>query len=552
MVLNEHTSPQEVHINMSDDHNDDDSEPLTPTNPSTSQNDENVVTERKIASSSPENIAAESSNSNEIIIKLPSEQINNQKPLQSKQTNTKNNKTVTKFTQWLKNRKNRQLKCSKKQYTLMTPEEKSDVKMLLIDLGYAMGTYGVPVHHIEHNLSTISNYYGITASFIAYPNVIWFSFGVVPNTNDHSCISSDHSTTHFFHITNSAINLDKLDRVDQLCRNLVSKDDSSASEANEKVISIVKQKSLFPNSLLSVMIPVIFGFSFSILLNCTWPEIIFVPPTALVVSLINFLRQKSPLLNYVGFPLGSFCAMLMGVCARCIFYGAKRSELVDPTMILLPSVILLIPGLPLTIAAGELNAGRLQAGVTRLAGSFVIIVKLCFGAFVAYAVHSVLMQYVDWYAVDNSANDITYPFWIRLICVPLVFGPLSIQFKLPLYFVAYGLVCINAYIAYAGANYLRVYMGLAAGNLISAFILGLVSNIYGYLTKRPSLMITVCSWYLILPSALTGLGIRDVLTGGFDQTGSYLVQLVTIPVSVVIGLIIAEYCVPRREFSYST
>lgn len=130
-------------------------------------------------------------------------------------------------------------------YRKMSPEDQRDVRLLVIDFGYAMSIYGIPSHRLETNLSAVSNYYGVTGNFFCTPTGIWYNFGSIMDDDLSVPDSSQPNYAFFVRVNAGAINLSKFAELDRLALHISSGRITDIQSARKKIRKIVSAEELF-------------------------------------------------------------------------------------------------------------------------------------------------------------------------------------------------------------------------------------------------------------------------------------------------------------------
>jgi uncharacterized membrane protein YjjP (DUF1212 family) len=116
-------------------------------------------------------------------------------------------------------------------------------------------------------------------------------------------------------------------------------------------------------------------------MNGTWGEIVAGLVGGFFVALIALGKEKFPVLERVGNSLSSLCSAFAAILFRFILLSAQVH--INVLMVALAGVIMLLPGLSLTIAIAELNQGHLMSGTMRTVAVLVRVIELGFGLLIA-------------------------------------------------------------------------------------------------------------------------------------------------------------------------
>ncbi len=252
------------------------------------------------------------------------------------------------------------------------------------------------------------------------------------------------------------------------------------------------------------------------------------PPLAAPVSLLAFAvvsASASVLLG--GTPLEALAAAGLGLIAGAVgpalgphpaarrlaalataalvaaAAAAMASRLpVAPERATLAALIVLVPGLSLTLALSELSEGHLVSGTARLAAVAVSFLQLGLGAGIGWAAASVLgpgpaieeagsPQVAHVLALAVAPPAIAVLMRVRAEDVPALAGA--------------------TWLGVLGARFGASFVGPEAGALLGAFVVGLASNAYARRAAVPSPVVMVPGILLLVPGSVGFRGFAALL-----------------------------------------
>ena len=171
-------------------------------------------------------------------------------------------------------------------------------------------------------------------------------------------------------VSNRTVNLDKIDKVNDLSRSILSKK-LSVNDLRQELIKINKEN-IYP-------LPVIIIFSalgagsFSVLFGGTLKDVF----SAFLIGLvIKFLTIKWSEIGINSFFINSICSGIAAFLA-IIFYKFGVASQVNQTII--GAIMLLVPGLAITNAIRDTISGDLLSGVIRAAEAFLVAISIAVG-----------------------------------------------------------------------------------------------------------------------------------------------------------------------------
>ena len=138
------------------------------------------------------------------------------------------------------------------------------------------------------------------------------------------------------------------------------------------------------------------------------------------------------------------------------------------------------------------------AGGARLLGAVVILVSIGFG--VALGTRLAMMV-----GLDASAEAVVLPGWTEYAALIVAPAALAVLFRVPPRF--FGIVTVIGVCAYLASRAGAGGLGPERGVSIGAVAVGVMSNLYGRIAKRPVALVLMPGIILLVPGAI---GLRSV------------------------------------------
>lgn len=402
----------------------------------------------------------------------------------------------------------------------------ADAATVLVEkLGRALHAYGSSAHRLENALDQVSKRLGLSGEFFCTPTAIFASFQPADRT------SAEPPRTVLLRVEPGEVNLEKLSALDEVLGRLM-RGQVPPRQAVKEVDAIVEAPLRFGR--LSTFLAFALASGGAARFFGGGPKEWMA--AALVGLLIGLLAWISELL-----PNGTrLYETSAGLLAS--FTAATAAVLYAPlsfSVVTVAALIVLVPGLTLTLAMTELASRNLVSGSARLAGSMLVFMTMGVG----FAVGSRLSRTVfgpppEWIATPQ-------PYWSELLALAITAGALVVLFRAhPRDF---GWICLGSAVALAGSRIGTDWLGSELGALVGAASLGVVSNAVGRLRDRPSAITQMPGLMLLVPGSLgfrsvTALVAQDTLSG--VQT-AFAVALVAI--ALVTGLLLANVLIPPRR-----
>ncbi len=215
---------------------------------------------------------------------------------------------------------------------------------------------------------------------------------------------------------------------------------------------------------------------------------------------------------------------------------------IDPASVIMSGLIVLMPGMSLTIAVTELSTDHLSSGSARLAGALIVILKLTLGVLIG----TVMADWLGWgTAADTAMLSATVPAWAQWPAL------LASAVGFALIFNVRGrdvwLAVLAAVIGYSVSRAGVMAGGVEFGVMLAALVIALMGNLLGRALLLPASLIRVPGIILLVPGALGYRTISNVLTHGNPNSQETAILVATMVIALVGGLLVGNTIVPPRR-----
>jgi uncharacterized membrane protein YjjP (DUF1212 family) len=329
------------------------------------------------------------------------------------------------------------------------------------------------------------------------------------------------------------LDMNSLSRTDELAHELLS-GDISLAEADTRLNEIDVMPSPYGKSVTGVA----FGMStsaFSMLMGAGWSEIIYSGLLGLMVYFWTLWALRSKRVSQMLEPVASFS---VGFVACAInHYSASGFNI---WLIILSSLIILVPGLSLTMGLAELSSRNMVSGTARVMDATMQLFKLYFGAFLGVSLGYEL------FGQQELAMADTLPFWINWLGVLMLSVGLVAIFRTRMKHVPWAIA--STFIAYAASNWSSAYLENGLGAFVGAFALGVFANMFSRIANAPSTIVAMHGLIVLVPGSKTYIGLNSFISGqDIIKTDHIGQETFLILMSLVAGLIFANVVMPTRK-----
>ncbi|WP_251358603.1 threonine/serine exporter ThrE family protein [Kangiella sp. TOML190] len=393
------------------------------------------------------------------------------------------------------------------------PERHKPVGFML-RLVKALHTYGVPTYELETLMAQVANQLDYGVQVIAVPTSITMTF------------MEDEETPHTYVIRSNSgeVNVDKLRSTMEVAHAVIN-GDMTAEEGAQELNHISTSKPLH-NKIWMVFCFSLVSAAIARIFNGGWQEVIAATFIGLIVGI---LVNNSPRIQSVSSLMPAMCAFL----ASFISFAFNKWLGLHSTYIpIVAGIIILVPGMMLTIAMAELATQNLVSGTSRLIGAGMIFIQMGFGV----AIGSQLANYFFPSAVLPAFNPLpNWTLWVALLATSWSF---TILFQtrwreLPWIIVA-------TFIAYYVSRWGVAQLGPTTGAFLGALSVGLFANLAYLVKKVPTAAIMMPGLIILVPGSvgfksLTAILDHDII-GGIETA----FNMTIIAISLVTGLLISS------------
>jgi len=237
-------------------------------------------------------------------------------------------------------------------------------------------------------------------------------------------------------------------------------------------------------------------------------------------------------LAHVMEPMVAFMASAMGVLAAFLLPGTSTY------LMTLAAVFPLLPGLTLTTAIHELASRHLVSGTARLAEAGMHLLSIGFG--VALGSRAVVL----FPSSPTALKAMEWPISISMVAVLVGSTSFMILTRAPPRDAPW--IWWTGAAAYFGARASALLFGPEMGAFLGALLVGILSNIYARVFRRPSFVTLVPAILLLVPGSMGFQSVFSMLerqvTGAVDAAFSASLSAV----ALVAGLVVANAVTTKK------
>jgi len=390
---------------------------------------------------------------------------------------------------------------------------------LCLELGQAFQAFGIPAHRFEDALARISTRLGLDGQFFALPTAFFASIG-----------KDGQHWTFIQRSPSGEVDLGKLSDLQVTTDALIS-GQLSATEARDQVRAILAA----PDRWSAQLTVLCFGLGSApaaMFFGGGWREMALTAALGSLVGLLAVLLGRSAGLARLVYPVAGTVVGFLALAA------AYRFPHVSPQVLTLAGLIVLLPGLRLVVSMNELATGNLVAGTARLVDTAMTFLSLGFGVALGQRLASPLLER----ALQGA--PLPLPAWTLLPTLLLAAAAFVVIFKARLSDLPWILAAcaLGFYGTRSGAALLGPQFGVGLG----AFALGVGSNLYTRVSRRPSVVTLLPGLMVLVPGGLGFKGLEFIIQKQVVVGLDTAFQALFVAIALLTGLLLAHAAVQPR------
>jgi uncharacterized membrane protein YjjP (DUF1212 family) len=389
----------------------------------------------------------------------------------------------------------------------------------VLELARALHRYGTPAHRLEEAIDVVCLRLDLHVEVFSTPTTIIMSFG-----------NPGELRTRMMRVETGELNMSKLAAVDELADSVVAQK-ISAADGIARLAEIMGRAPQF-GSIVTVLANGVSSGGLAVFFGGGWRDVIAASAIGMMLGLLGLTVRSTPdrarMFELLGATVAAFAAAA----------AAKLLSPVSSSLVTIAALIVLLPGMSLTVAMTELATKNLISGTARLMSSLIVLLELVVGVALGERLAAALWKLPH----DKPIVLGEYAQWIALVCSAVA---VSVVAKArPRVFGWIAAACVAGY---AGARYGTHLLGPQLGVLVGAFGLGCLANLYARVLQRPAQVVLVPAVLLLVPGSLGFRGMNALLARDTVSGVDTMFAMFISATALVGGLLLANAVVsPRR------
>ncbi|MEM8735600.1 MAG: threonine/serine exporter family protein [Planctomycetota bacterium] len=388
----------------------------------------------------------------------------------------------------------------------------------LLRVGVLLHRYGTPAYRIERVMTQISESLGIQGAFLYTPTALIFSL-----VDDYG------ESTYVRRVDSGAIDVDKLIRFDEVLEQ-VEDGQLDLEAAGRELDQISTAKAPFP-SWLGTAACGISCAAVAVFFRGTAVEVLVAGLIGLCVSLLEILPQKLKWDAGLLEPVAGFFAAASALGIASFFP-------LDDRLVTLASLIVIVPGLTITVALTEIAVGHLSAGVARLAGACTSLLTLTIGVALGWRLMGAMRDIPEqpMFPLDAAWQ------WLAIVIAPICFA-IVFRARWP----QWPVIVAVSVAGFSASMAIGNQFGVEFGAFTGALVVGGGSNLYARLRDRPALVPLTPGIIVLVPGSLGYRSLTSFLEHQTLAGVDFAFGMVIVAAALVGGILVANVVVPPKR-----
>lgn len=388
------------------------------------------------------------------------------------------------------------------------------------ELAKALHQNGLAADELEQNVMQLAEQLGLEVSVFATPTSIFFSFG-----------DPDHYRTLLLRVTPGDIDLGKLNDLQALQREVV--DGRLDLRQGRTQLPLILAK---PNPYGFILTTIAFAWASAgstLLFRGGLNEWLVTLGVGLVLGAAMGMLNRWTRLVRIYVPLSAMFASFVPYAV------GQYLQPLSVEIVTLGSLIVLLPGLTVTIAINELATQNLAAGTARLFGAIVLLLTLAFGV----AIGGGLGQKLTATPMGVPPAVVSDWMWYAaFLSAPTAFAVLfRANFR---DFLFISLTCL---MGFAVAQQAATVLSKEVSGAVGSFTVGIIGTLYARQSGRSSSTLVVPGLTFLVPGSIGFRSIQLLLNDDVQSAVRGAFQMFLVAISLVAGLLVAYTFLPSGK-----
>ena len=390
----------------------------------------------------------------------------------------------------------------------------------MMSLGAALQRWGIPAHRLEARMNDVAERVGLEAQFFSTPTSLMAGFGPLPT-----------QSVRLLRIVPENVDLSKLIDLDRIADD-VANGGVTPQEALRQVRAVDERRPHYRAWAVIVAFALVGGGACR-LSGAGLTEILAASTAGIITGILSVALPRAP----------GTARLFDGLAALLVtLWVATLQGMgvdVSPFVVILSGLIVIVPGLTVTVAVSELATKNVVSGASRLTGAGMTLLQMGFGVALGQQVARL------WLDGPLSAHPtVPLPAVTELLALMVVALSLTVLFQAPMSLLP--AIALATGVALGGARLGTVFLEPEQSAFVGALLVVLMGNLYARWRNQPALVLIVPGLLVLVPGSLGFRSVNSLLEHNPDVGVATLFSMGMVAVSIVVGLLVANVVLPPR------
>lgn len=391
----------------------------------------------------------------------------------------------------------------------------------LIELARALGTFGTSANRVEDVIGYCADAFGYNAQTFTTPTSVFVSL-----EDEEGEIK-----TYLARVHPGEADLTKMMALDRVFNRTIE-GHLTPTEGVAEIKRIVTMPPRYPVWMIVLCFGVI-GVCAGNFLGGAEKEMAASGIVGLLIGLlVQFTGRRREFSRLMEFLSGLGAALIAGFLA--LPFGGYMT-----TVPIIAGIIILLPGLTLTMAMVELAMKHVVSGTARLAGAIMVLLVIGFGVVLGQAIVTRSLGEVPMVVAHQL------PWYVDLLTVFVATVCMAILFQAHMRHA--WIMVVSGLLSFYTARYGTMYLGPEIGVLTAALAVGVASNLYARTFDRPALVMMLPGLIILVPGSLGLRSLQLFMSNATVDGVQSSFTVLVIGVALVVGLLLANVIMPPRK-----
>lgn len=394
-----------------------------------------------------------------------------------------------------------------------------------LKLARALIACGMPAQRVEESLQRLADALGFDIEAFCTPTAIFVTLAAADAEGPQDV------RTRVVRVEPGATDLERLSALHDLVGR-VERREITPGDGARRVEAILARRPRW-GALATAIGFGLMSTSAAILLGGAGLDVPLAGALGLLVGGLDATAQRVPTLGRLLPSLAAFTVSFLS--SMLAWHGVP----VRPSVLLLASIIVLLPGLTVTTATVELATAHLVSGTARLMGGLVTFLQLGFGVALGRKVAEILPS------IPAPPPAEALPEWAMLVaafCSALGFTVLLRAKPRDGGWVAFAVV-----LALAGSQLGGRLIGPELGAFVGSVMVGSASHVFARWQDRPVNVMLVPGTLFLVPGSIGFLSVSSLLENDVVHAIGTAFRMALVATALAAGLLVATAAVPPRK-----